>query len=60
MTDTPAELNPAAVQRTIQALTAQLLMLTTAKAAGTARPRIPATSSRASGRESTTLATRGS
>jgi hypothetical protein len=54
MTDTLAELNPAA----IQALTAQLLTPTTAKATGTARPRIPAATSRASGHESTTPATR--
>jgi hypothetical protein len=42
MTDTLAGLNPAA----IQALTAQRLTLTTGKARATARPRLPATSSR--------------
>ena len=35
MKDTFAELNPAAMQRQIQALTAELLTLTTSKAAAT-------------------------
>jgi hypothetical protein len=60
MTDTLAGLNPAAVQRAIQALTAQLLTLTTGKARATTRPQLPAPSSRALGRESTTPATRAS
>ena len=38
MEDVLAELNPAATQRQIQALTAELLTLTTSKAAATARP----------------------
>jgi len=60
MTDTLAGLNPAAVQRAIQALTAQLLTLTTGKARATTRPQLPAPSSRAFGREPTTPATRAS
>src|SRR5664280_2826637 len=60
MTDTLAGLNPAAVQRAIQALTAQLLTLTTGKARATTRPQLPAPSSRAFGPESTTPATRAS
>jgi len=43
MNDTHAGLNPAAIQRQIQALTAQLLTLTTSKAAATSRPRVAAT-----------------
>lgn len=38
MNDTLVELNPAAIGRRIQALTAQLLTLTTNKATGTRRP----------------------
>ena len=38
MTDTLAELNPAAIQRQIQALTAQLLTLTTSKATARCTP----------------------
>jgi hypothetical protein len=38
MTDTLAELNPAAVQRQIQALTGELLPLTTSKATARAKP----------------------
>jgi len=38
MKDTLAGLNPAAVQRQIQALTAELLTLTTSKAAARTRP----------------------
>jgi hypothetical protein len=38
MNDTLSELNPAAIQRQIQALTAELLTLTTSKAAARARP----------------------
>jgi hypothetical protein len=35
---TYADLNPAAIQRKIQALTAKLLILTTSKAAATSKP----------------------
>jgi hypothetical protein len=55
-----AELNPAAIQRQVQALTAELLTLTTSKAAAAARPAVPAPAQRASGRESTKPATRAS
>jgi hypothetical protein len=54
------ELNPAAIQRQIQALTAQLLTLTTSKAAAIPRPKIKTTSMRASAHESTKPATRAS
>ena len=60
LTDVLTGLNPAAIQRQIQALTAELLMLTTNKSAAPATPRITANSSRASAHESTTLATRAS
>ncbi|MHB1739395.1 MAG: hypothetical protein ACYCXA_07940 [Actinomycetes bacterium] len=53
MKDTFTGLNPAAVQRQIQALTAEFLTLTTSKAAATTRPRIQAASPRASVHEST-------
>jgi len=43
LTDTYAELNPAAIQRQIQALTAQLLTLTTSKAAATTKPGVQPT-----------------
>ena len=59
MEDVLAELNPAAIQRQVQALTAELLTLTTSKAAA-ARPAVPAPAQRASGRESTKPATRAS
>ncbi|MGH3305804.1 MAG: hypothetical protein ACRDOK_29925 [Streptosporangiaceae bacterium] len=42
MDDTWAALNPAATQRHIQALTAQLLTLTTSKAAARGKPAVPA------------------
>ncbi|MGH3305411.1 MAG: hypothetical protein ACRDOK_27870 [Streptosporangiaceae bacterium] len=42
MNDTCAGLNPAAIQRHIQALTAQLLTLTTSKAAARGKPAVPA------------------
>lgn len=51
-----ADLNPAAIQRQIQALTAQLLTLTTSKARAAVKP-VP---TRASAHESTTPATRAS
>jgi hypothetical protein len=60
MEDVLAELNPAAIQRQVQALTAELLTLTTSKAAAAARPAVPAPAQRASGRESTKPATRAS
>lgn len=54
LTDTYTDLNPAAIQRQIQAITAQLLTLTTAKGGAVIKP-VP---TRASARESTTPATR--
>jgi hypothetical protein len=56
MEDVLAELNPAAIQRQIQALTAELLTLTSSKTAATARPGVPGPAQRASARESTKLA----
>lgn len=56
LTDTYTDLNPAAIQRQIQALTAQLLALTTAKGGAVIRP-VP---TRASADESTKPATRAS
>lgn len=56
LADTYTDLNPAAIQRQIQALTAQLLTLTTSKAAAVIKP----TPTRASTDESTTTATRAS
>ncbi len=60
MNDALVELNPAAIQRQIQALTAQLLTLTTAKATAVGKPSMTAVRTRASGHESTTTATRAS
>jgi hypothetical protein len=60
MNDTLVELNPAAIQRQIQALTAELLTLTTSKAAATGKPQIRPAPPRASAHESTTTATRAS
>lgn len=60
MNDTLTGLNPAAIQRQIQALTAQLLTLTTSKAGAPARPAVQPTPPRASAHESTTPATRAS
>jgi hypothetical protein len=60
MKDTFAGVNPAAVQRQIQALTAELLTLTTSKAAARAKPHIPHAATRASTHESTERATRAS
>jgi hypothetical protein len=56
LADTHAGLNPAAIQRQIQALTAQLLTLTTTKAAAATKPVL----TRASAHESTKTATRAS
>lgn len=55
-----ADLNPASIQRGIQALTDRLLRITTSKAAPTAKPSPQATAPRASANESTTPATRAS
>ncbi len=60
MNDTLVELNPAAIQRRIQALTAELLTLTRSEHAPTRKPQIPALTPRASAHESTTPATRAS
>jgi hypothetical protein len=60
MAEVLVELNPAALQRQIQALTAELLTLTTSKAAALNKPPVKAISTRASGHESTTTATRAS
>lgn len=60
MADTLTELNPAAIQRQIQALTGELLTLTTAKSAARSKPPIQAVPPRASVRESTKRATRAS
>jgi len=60
MTDTLTGLNPAAIQRQIQALTAELLTLTTSKARAPGKPRLQATSPRASVDESTKTAMRAS
>src|SRR5680860_244579 len=56
LADTYTGLNPAAIQRQIQALTAQLLTLTTSKARAVAKPAV----TRASANESTKPATRAS
>ncbi len=56
LSDTYTDLNPAAVQRQIQALTSELLTLTTSKARAVSKP----TPKRASTDESTTTATRAS
>ncbi|MGI8626391.1 MAG: integrase catalytic domain-containing protein, partial [Geodermatophilaceae bacterium] len=60
MSDTLADVNPAAIQRQIQALTSELLTLTTSKAAAARRPEPQDSATRASARESTTPATRAS
>ena len=60
LADTYAGINPAAVQRQIQALTSELLTLTTSKAGPKATTPVPARSSRASSNESTTQASRAS
>jgi hypothetical protein len=60
MNDTLEDLNPAAIQRQIQALTSQLLTLTTSKAAARNKPPVQAVSTRASTDESTKRATRAS
>ena len=60
LADTYAELNPAAIQRDIQALTEQLLKITTSKASPAAKPPARGTATRASANESTKQATRAS
>ena len=60
MADTLTAVNPAAIQRHIQALTAELLTLTTSKAAARAKPSITPRATRASVHESTKTATRAS
>ena len=60
MAEVLAELNPAAIQRQIQALTAELHTLTTSKASAPGKPHLAATRPRASARDSTTAATRAS
>ncbi len=55
-----AGFNPAAVQREIQALTAELLTLTTAKTAARQKPALASTATRASGSEATKRTTRAS
>jgi len=60
MIDVLADLNPAASQRQIQALSAELLTLSTSKAAAKTKPPMQLTPSRASTRESTTTASRAS
>ena len=60
LADTYASINPAAVQRRIQALTSELLTLTTTKAAPSRKAPVTATSSRASTNESTNQTSRAS
>ena len=60
MNDTLADLNPAAIQRQIQALTSELLTLTTSKAAARTKPPIQTVNKRASTHESTKPARRAS
>jgi hypothetical protein len=59
-----ADLNPAALQRQVQALTSELLTLTTSKAAGRRKPATPeptgTTATRASGSEATKTRRRAS
>jgi Integrase core domain. len=60
MDDVLDGLNPAAIQRQIQALSAELLTLTTSKSAAARNPSIQGQASRASTHESTKPATRAS
>ena len=60
LADTYTSINPAAVQRRIQALTSELLTLTTSKAGPSRKAPVTATSSRASSGESTTQPSRAS
>jgi hypothetical protein len=60
LADTYTSINPAAVQRRIQALTSELLTLTTSEAGPSRKAPVTATSSRASSGESTTQTSRAS
>lgn len=60
LADVYPTLNPAAIQRRIQALTAQLLTLTTTKARAVPKPAAAAPAGRAPGDEQATAATRAS
>jgi transposase InsO family protein len=60
LADSYAELNPAAIQREIQALTERLLRITTSRAHPGTKPSTRATRTRASTHESTKPATRAS
>ncbi len=60
MNATLVDLNPAAIQRQIQAITAELLTLTTSKPAARSKPQIPTPTTRASAHESTNTAKRAS
>ena len=60
LADAYASINPAAVQRRIQALTSELLTLTTSKAGPSRKAPVTATSSRASTNESTNQTSRAS
>ena len=60
MSETLTRVNPAAIQRQIQALTSELLTLTTSKAAARTKPPIQTVTKRASAHESTKTATRAS
>jgi hypothetical protein len=60
LADSYAELNPAAIQRDIQALTEQLLKITTSKASPGVKPSARASRPRASAHESTKPTTRAS
>jgi hypothetical protein len=60
LADTYTNINPAAVQRRIQALTSELLALTTSKAGPSRKAPVTTTSSRASTNESTNQTSRAS
>jgi Integrase core domain len=60
LADTYADINPAAVQRQIQALTTELLTITTSKAGPTTKATIATPATRASVDESTTQSSRAS
>ena len=60
LADTYKDLNPAAIQRQIQALTGQLLTLTTGKRGSSRKPPTAPGATRASTDESTKVATRAS
>lgn len=60
LTKTYKDLNPAAIQRQIQALTSELLTLTTSKSAAAKKPTLDNTPKRALSDEATKTATRAS